>query len=131
MSGAWQKEGACRTEDPELFFPVGQTSSAKAQAELAKAVCCRCPVMGQCLQWALETRVEDGVWGGTTEEERRSMRRRAVRGKGRPDLSPCGTWAAYRRHLRNHERIDDACREANRRAKDKQTAKRAGQQVAA
>jgi WhiB family redox-sensing transcriptional regulator len=64
--------------DPDLFFPVGSTGPAIAQLEAAKAVCATCPVSAECLQWALATGQDSGVWGGTSEEERRAMRR-AVR----------------------------------------------------
>lgn len=66
----WQVHGACRTEDPELFFP--RSGSAMA-AFSAKEVCARCPVRPQCKQWAMETRQEWGVWGGLSEEERRDQ----------------------------------------------------------
>jgi WhiB family redox-sensing transcriptional regulator len=61
--------------DPELFFPVGTTGPAMAQAEAAKAVCATCPVRPECLEWALATGQDSGVWGGTSEEERRALRR--------------------------------------------------------
>ncbi|MGH8906204.1 MAG: WhiB family transcriptional regulator [Egibacteraceae bacterium] len=73
---AWRGQAACLDEDPELFFPIGTTGPALAQAELAKAVCQRCPVIAQCLAWALATRQEAGVWGGLSEDERRDLRRR-------------------------------------------------------
>jgi len=77
----WQKYGVCRTEDPELFFPVGSTGPAAVQAEEAKAVCNNgCPVQKICLQWALETRQDTGVWGGLSEEERARIHRRRVPG---------------------------------------------------
>ena len=79
----WRHEAVCREEDPELFFPVGNTGPALLQIEEAKAVCRRCPVMGQCLQWALKSRQESGVCGGMSEEERRAMRRRAARNRAR------------------------------------------------
>ncbi|MFJ3043856.1 WhiB family transcriptional regulator [Streptomyces tendae] len=76
----WRAASACRNEDPELFFPIGNTGPALLQIEEAKAVCLRrCPVMERCLQWALESGQEHGVWGGTDEDERRRMRRRAAR----------------------------------------------------
>ncbi len=75
----WRGRGACTQEDPELFFPIGNTGPALLQIEEAKAVCRRCPVMERCLQWALESGQEHGVWGGTDEDERRRMRRRAGR----------------------------------------------------
>lgn len=75
----WRNDGACRDEDPELFFPVGSTGSALLQAEEAKAVCRRCPVVQQCLEWAMETHQDIGVWGGLGEGERRTLRRRSAR----------------------------------------------------
>ncbi|WP_409239389.1 WhiB family transcriptional regulator [Streptomyces sp. PA5.6] len=79
----WRHHAVCREEDPELFFPIGNTGPALLQIEEAKAVCRYCPVMEQCLQWALETGQEEGVWGGLSEDERRAMRRRAARNWGR------------------------------------------------
>jgi WhiB family redox-sensing transcriptional regulator len=63
----WMLRGACRGEDPELFFPI--SSAALAQVSSAKAVCARCPVRVNCLTYALIVRPE-GIWGGTTREER-------------------------------------------------------------
>jgi WhiB family redox-sensing transcriptional regulator len=75
----WRNRAACRTEDPDLFFPVGATGPAIVQTREAKAVCRRCPVMETCLQWALDTNQDTGVWGGLSEDERRSLRRRERR----------------------------------------------------
>jgi WhiB family redox-sensing transcriptional regulator len=75
----WRHRAACANQDPELFFPIGDTTMARAQAEEAKAVCRRCPVMEACGNWALATGQDAGVWGALTEAERRSMRRRAAR----------------------------------------------------
>lgn len=74
----WSKRAACRKEDPELFFPVGQSIAALAQTAEAKRVCARCPVSGECLAWALEARQDTGVWGGLDEDERRSLLGRHV-----------------------------------------------------
>ncbi|MDT0396133.1 MULTISPECIES: WhiB family transcriptional regulator [Streptomyces] len=77
----WRRRAACRTEDPDLFFPIGTSGPALTQAEQAKAVCRRCPVREQCLEWALGTGQSIGVWGGTDETERRALKRRiAARG---------------------------------------------------
>ena len=65
----WMLRGACRSEDPELFFPIAAAGPALAQVSSAKAVCGRCPVQANCLSYALITR-PDGIWGGTTKEER-------------------------------------------------------------
>lgn len=75
----WRMRAVCRTEDPELFWPVGTSGPALAQAMKAKAVCKRCPVMNECYQWGVETRMGEGVWGGTTEEDRRHPARSAER----------------------------------------------------
>jgi WhiB family redox-sensing transcriptional regulator len=71
----WLDDAACRGTDPELFFPDADTSTARAQVAAAKKTCRRCPVRGNCLSWALENGQEAGIWGGTTEEERRHLRR--------------------------------------------------------
>jgi WhiB family redox-sensing transcriptional regulator len=71
--------GACRGADPELFFPISFRGRAVEQIDYAKAVCRRCAVSGSCLSYALRT-MPDGIWGGTTSEERIAMRvRSAVR----------------------------------------------------
>lgn len=64
---------ACRDQDPELFFPLG---GATRQIENAKKVCLRCPVRAECLQEALDSGHDDGVWGGLTDRERRLLHRR-------------------------------------------------------
>ncbi|MYS46759.1 WhiB family transcriptional regulator, partial [Streptomyces sp. SID5998] len=72
----WRDHAACRQEDPDLFFPIGTTGPALLQTQQAKAVCGRCPVREQCLEWALATDQAIGVWGGTSENERRALKRR-------------------------------------------------------
>ncbi|MGD0687485.1 MAG: WhiB family transcriptional regulator, partial [Streptosporangiaceae bacterium] len=72
---------ACQDEDPELFFPIGNTGPALVQIEEAKAVCRRCPVLDSCLQWALDSGQDSGVWGGLSEDERRDLKRRLVRAR--------------------------------------------------
>jgi WhiB family redox-sensing transcriptional regulator len=76
----WRKRAACKDEDPELFFPIGDVGPAVAQIDKAKAVCRRCPVVDECLNWALTMGEDDGVWGGMSEDERRAVRRRDIRG---------------------------------------------------
>jgi WhiB family redox-sensing transcriptional regulator len=75
----WRQHAVCRGEDPELFFPIGHTGPALRQTEEAKAVCRRCPVMSDCLAWALESGQDAGVWGGLGEHERRALKRRNAR----------------------------------------------------
>ncbi len=71
----WRANAACVGLDTELFFPLGTTGHALDQIAQAKAVCERCPVMTHCLEWALATGQLDGVWGGRSEDERRTLRR--------------------------------------------------------
>ena len=71
----WREEAACRDTDPDLFFPIGTTGPALDQIDAAKAVCHQCEVQAQCLEFALATNQEAGVWGGTSEEERRKLRK--------------------------------------------------------
>jgi WhiB family redox-sensing transcriptional regulator len=70
-SGEWRQEAACRGGEVERFFPVSD-----AEAGAAKAICAGCPVRDACLNWALSTHQDDGVWGGLTDTERRRLRRR-------------------------------------------------------
>ena len=72
---AWRARAACRDTDPDLFFPVGTTGPAIEQIDAAKAVCGECDVNEQCLEFALATNQDSGVWGGTSEEERRKLRK--------------------------------------------------------
>lgn len=73
----WRHQAECSkdTYDAELWFPVGVSAPAIAQAEEAKKVCAGCPVRARCLEWATETGQDSGVWGGLSEQERRLLRR--------------------------------------------------------
>jgi WhiB family redox-sensing transcriptional regulator len=75
----WRHAAACREEDPELFFPIGTTGPALLQVEDAKAVCERCTVTEACLEWALESGQDTGVWGGLSEDERMALKRSRLR----------------------------------------------------
>ncbi len=77
----WRSRAACLDKDPELFFPVGNTGPALLQIEEAKSVCRRCQVVDTCLQWAIESGQDAGVWGGLSEDERRALKRRAARAR--------------------------------------------------
>ncbi|MDQ3146775.1 MAG: WhiB family transcriptional regulator [Actinomycetota bacterium] len=71
----WRVAASCRRTDPDLFFPVGTTGLALVQIEAAKTVCLACPVREPCLEFALSTNQDSGVWGATSEDERRKLRR--------------------------------------------------------
>ena len=74
----WRDVALCRDTDPDLFFPVGTTGPAIEQIENAKAVCRQCEAQAPCLEYALATNQDSGVWGGTSEEERRQLRKQYV-----------------------------------------------------
>ncbi|MFH0521499.1 WhiB family transcriptional regulator [Streptomyces sp. M41] len=77
----WRDHSACRHEDPDLFYPIGTSGPALLQTEQAKAVCRRCPVQQECLDFALDSGQSIGVWGGKSETERRALRRRTAVGR--------------------------------------------------
>jgi WhiB family redox-sensing transcriptional regulator len=67
----WFDDAACQEADTDVFFPVSES-----QAGEAKSICAMCPVREECLEYALETRPSDGVWGGLTATERHRLIRR-------------------------------------------------------
>jgi len=71
----WRDRAVCRDTNPDLFFPVGTTGPAIDQIEVARSICGQCPVTRECLEFAIATNQESGVWGGLTEEDRRPLRR--------------------------------------------------------
>ncbi|GAA3664178.1 WhiB family transcriptional regulator [Nocardioides ginsengisoli] len=71
----WTSRARCRFEDPDLFFPTGTSESARTQLEEARRICQQCAVRRPCLDLALATESQDGMWGGTTPNERRRLRR--------------------------------------------------------
>jgi WhiB family transcriptional regulator, redox-sensing transcriptional regulator len=70
---SWQARARCVEVDPEIFFP-DRGGSSKA----ARAVCRDCSVQTECLKYALANREQFGIWGGTSERERRRLRRVSV-----------------------------------------------------
>lgn len=71
----WRDHAACSRLDPDLFFPVSSKGASLTDIEVAKGVCRRCRVTTACLRCALDLGQVSGIWGGTTEEERRALRR--------------------------------------------------------
>jgi WhiB family transcriptional regulator, redox-sensing transcriptional regulator len=78
-AGNWRSSGACRSADPDLFFPISSTGPAEKQIARAKRICAGCRVRLECLEFALAHGQTHGIWGGTTAEERRRDRRRKRR----------------------------------------------------
>ena len=75
IDDTWRNGAACAEVDPDLFFPVGVTGPAVDQIADAKAVCSGCAVQTECLEFAITSNQVYGVWGGTSEDERRVLRR--------------------------------------------------------
>jgi WhiB family transcriptional regulator, redox-sensing transcriptional regulator len=71
----WRTVAACRSTEPDIFFPIGSTGNAVDQIAAAKRICDSCEAVSACLDFALATNQESGVWGGTSEEERRKLRK--------------------------------------------------------
>lgn len=86
----WRSRSACRGEDPELFFPTARSLTVFVQLASAKAVCGRCPVAWECLQYAVVTGQQHGVWGGKSEEERKALRRLVPAGRAPLPLEQAG-----------------------------------------
>jgi WhiB family redox-sensing transcriptional regulator len=71
MTEEWMPRGRCRTEPPSTYFP-----SDGVGVEIARRICAECPVKAPCLEYALRNGIDHGVWGGTSERERRRISRR-------------------------------------------------------
>jgi WhiB family redox-sensing transcriptional regulator len=78
----WRAHAICAKYDPDLFFAAGAL-----EHKVAKRICRTCPVQKECLVFAMETPMDHGIWGGLTERERRSYRRRAAGGDWRLAMS--------------------------------------------
>lgn len=75
----WREAGACLSADPDLFFPLTSRGPAAGQISRALRVCANCAVRQQCLDFALRMNEAEGIWGGTTPEERIRARRASMR----------------------------------------------------
>lgn len=71
MDTIWMSQGNCADTPPSTFFP-----SDGVGVEVARRICGTCPVKDQCLEHALESRIDHGVWGGCSERERRRILKR-------------------------------------------------------
>lgn len=79
----WQEDAACRAHHNLVFFGEEGESELERQAReaKAKAVCRTCPVIEPCLEFAMETNQKYGIWGGLTDKERASLKRRRARAR--------------------------------------------------
>jgi WhiB family redox-sensing transcriptional regulator len=76
VATTWQEHAACRGMNGELFFPVSEKPDNPI-VQRARAVCAGCPVVLRCAEWALNTNLSDGIFGGLTSIERRRIRNAA------------------------------------------------------
>ena len=105
----WMARSACQREDPELFFPITVSGAGAHQVNEAKEVCQRCSVRAACLSFGLQTK-QDGIWGGTTNDERS-----AIRGAQRRDA------ARLRSHTPGHQIHLTATNEITLRSDERMT----------
>ena len=76
IDDSWQLRGLCRGNHSHLFFPPStfERKDERERRELrARAICRVCPVMSECLEYAMRIREPYGIWGGFTESERRDL----------------------------------------------------------
>lgn len=69
----WQDEALCKEVELDIFFPTASQDHTPA-----KRICARCPVVDDCLAYALETDQVHGVWGGWSPRQRRIWLNRAA-----------------------------------------------------
>lgn len=72
VSVRWQEHAGCKGSDPDMFFP---SQGDWVTERMAKAVCAQCIVQNECLEFALTEKIKGGIFGGTSERQRRRMRR--------------------------------------------------------
>jgi WhiB family redox-sensing transcriptional regulator len=65
---AWMQHAKCHGADPERFFPTESTG-----VDDARRVCAECPVQVECLEYALDNRIDLGIWGGVSQRERKRI----------------------------------------------------------
>jgi WhiB family redox-sensing transcriptional regulator len=78
----WKALGNCRGEDPNSFYPENNRWAEQER----KKICRGCPVFAQCMDHAIRYD-ELGIWGGTTDRERRKIKARYVRPSASKDLA--------------------------------------------
>lgn len=130
----WTDQAACARPGyqkiQEFWFA---DDSATAQVTTAVTICGYCPVKDACLTAAVTEEVGRGeqsmygIRGALTAKERWLKKKRETRRQfntPRP-VPECGTTAAYERHIRNGEPIDDACRAAHTEYRRKQRGQQA------
>lgn len=131
----WRSGSACaNSPHPSLFF----SDDKHSQRAMIDSYCNQCPHTSACLDMAMKNN-ERGVWGGTTEQERQTIRRQRsmALGHGKPGprhgvrgTAQCGTDSGYHRHRRNGQPICDDCREGHAAAERDRLRRAARRRVA-
>lgn len=107
MSEPWRHRAACRDRDTNYWFPEKRGANNPATV-MAVSICkTKCPVIEQCLKWAMDKPELHGIWGGKTAEERRGMRRQ------RTSRINHGTHAGYLLHANWGIPYCEPCRKAH------------------
>src|SRR5260370_920072 len=108
---AWRQHAACREHDPDLWVPKPSDNRTR---EAALRICSTCPVATECRDEATKIGAPWGIWGCETQKQRSartgitSRKAMALEMLG-AQLRPCGTYAAYMRHLRAGEKACQPC----------------------
>lgn len=73
----WMEDALCAQTDPDIFYPEKGGSTAPATS-----ICKNCSVRAQCLEYAVSNDIRHGIWGGTSDNDRKRMarERKAARG---------------------------------------------------
>jgi WhiB family redox-sensing transcriptional regulator len=79
LARSWFHDAACMGPNESAFISEPRESAPQRhdRERRAKAVCARCPVREECLDYALRVREPLGIWGGLTDTERRALLDRA------------------------------------------------------
>lgn len=75
--GEWQELANCQGVDPDLYFP--DRADAERAYAITKQICAACEVRDECREWAIENRMDSGMWGGMTANDLRKERKRRLR----------------------------------------------------
>lgn len=115
----WRTNAACRGMDPNDFHPDKGHSATAARA---KAICAECPVRSDCLTFAVQNDIFDGIWGDMSPRDRGAERPQMNRPRNQPQPINHGTEGGYSTHRRRNEDACTACLEAARQARRRRTA---------
>ncbi|MCI5825458.1 MAG: WhiB family transcriptional regulator [Arcanobacterium sp.] len=67
---SWMEDALCAQTDPDIFYPEKGGSTAPATS-----VCNNCSVRAECLEYAVSNDIRHGIWGGTSDNDRKRIAR--------------------------------------------------------